>query len=126
MNWILKLDHLQITIPTGMENKAREFYSDILGLREIEKPEILKANGGLWYQLNDLQLHLGTEAASGKSKRHPAFETTQIDKLLKHLKQHSVLIKEDQAIPGITRFSCFDPFGNRIEFLEKHKQKNSD
>ena len=35
---ILSLDHVQIAIPVGGETRAREFYSRILGLTEVEKP----------------------------------------------------------------------------------------
>ncbi|HVA98848.1 MAG TPA: glyoxalase, partial [Bacteroidia bacterium] len=49
-----RLDHIQICIPKGKENEARQFYTDIIGLTEIPKPEALIANGGLWYQLADI------------------------------------------------------------------------
>ena len=54
-----RLDHVQICIPKGKENEARHFYSNIIGLMEIAKPEALIANGGLWYQLADTQVHIG-------------------------------------------------------------------
>ncbi|BBW96455.1 hypothetical protein GsuE55_12880 [Geobacillus subterraneus] len=44
---IKQLDHVQICIPFGAEDEARAFYTDVLGFQEIEKPESLKANGGL-------------------------------------------------------------------------------
>jgi 4-hydroxyphenylpyruvate dioxygenase-like putative hemolysin len=36
-----RLDHIQICIPTGKENEARKFYTDIIGLQEISKPQQL-------------------------------------------------------------------------------------
>ena len=36
------LHHVQITIPKETEEKAKNFYCGILGLQEIEKPELLK------------------------------------------------------------------------------------
>jgi catechol 2,3-dioxygenase-like lactoylglutathione lyase family enzyme len=39
-------DHVQIAAPVGCEDAARRFYGGLLGLRELEKPEILRARGG--------------------------------------------------------------------------------
>ena len=114
-----RLDHIQICIPVGKENEARKFYTDIIGLSEIPKPEVLKANGGLWYQLADIQLHIGTEHELNSSKRHPAFEVDDLNKAKMHLAENGVKIKDEIQIPGCKRFSFIDPFGNRIELLEK-------
>ena len=43
---ILVIDHVQITVPKDSEIKAREFYCEFLGLKEIEKPENRKRSGG--------------------------------------------------------------------------------
>jgi len=114
-----RLDHVQICIPLGQEDAAREFYTSIIGLTEIKKPQALQKNGGLWYQIADIQLHIGTEKEANKSKRHPAFEITNLDEVKKYLIKNGVVIKEEIEIPGCERFSFIDPFGNRIEFLEK-------
>ena len=113
-----RLDHIQICVPIGQEKEARQFYSDIIGLTEISKPVELIPNGGLWYQIADIQLHIGTENELNKSKRHPAFEVQDINYARKHLENHGVIIKEDIQIPGQIRFSFIDPFGNRIELLQ--------
>ena len=117
---IRRLDHIQITVPSHGESEARRFYGDILGLPEIEKPEALKPNGGMWFQAADIQIHIGVEGPQAQSKRHPAFEVANLAALRAHLEHHGVRLKDDIPIPGIHRFSCFDPFGNRIEFLEKY------
>jgi catechol 2,3-dioxygenase-like lactoylglutathione lyase family enzyme len=115
---IKRLDHIQICIPIGAEAQAREFYAGVLGLEEIEKPEALKPNGGLWFQIADIQLHIGVEAEQNQSKRHPAFEVEDLAGIRQFLCDRDIPIKEEIAIPGINRFSFLDPFGNRIEFLE--------
>jgi hypothetical protein len=114
-----RLDHIQICIPKGKESEARGFYSNIIGLTEIPKPKQLVPNGGLWYQVADIQLHIGTENETNKSKRHPAFEVFNLEEAREHLIQHDVIIKEEIQIPGQKRFSFTDPFGNRIELLQK-------
>lgn len=114
-----RLDHVQICIPFGEEEKAREFYTRVLGLEEIEKPDALKPNGGLWFKVADIQLHIGVEEIQGKSKRHPAFEVEGLEQIREHLSENQVRIKEETPLPGLKRFSFFDPFGNRIELMEK-------
>jgi catechol 2,3-dioxygenase-like lactoylglutathione lyase family enzyme len=114
-----RIDHVQICIPGGKENEARRFYTDIIGLTEIPKPEELVPNGGLWYQIADIQLHIGTENEINKSKRHPAFEVTDLKASQEYLKKQGVKIKEETRIPGQIRFSFMDPFDNRIELLQK-------
>lgn len=118
---IIRLDHLQICIPAGEEENARKFYRDIIGLEEIEKPDALKPNGGLWFKVADIQLHIGVEPATGSSKRHPAFEVKDLASIKEYLKSRNVPVREETAIPGCNRFSFLDPFNNRIELLEKHQ-----
>lgn len=114
-----RIDHVQLCIPKGEEEKGREFYCGILGLKEIDKPELLKANGGFWVEIADIQLHIGTENMEGRSKRHPAFEIEDLERVQEYLTEKGVKIKDDDKIPGINRFSFFDYWNNRIEFLEK-------
>ena len=116
---IKRLDHVQICIPFGEEERAREFYTLVLGLEEIEKPDALKPNGGLWFKVADIQLHIGVEEMQGKSKRHPAFEVEGLEQIREHLQENQVKIKEETKVPGLNRLSFFDPFGNRIELMEK-------
>jgi catechol 2,3-dioxygenase-like lactoylglutathione lyase family enzyme len=118
---IHRLNHVQICIPRGEEDNARKFYGGILGLNEIEKPDVLKANGGMWFEVADIQLHIGAEDAPASSKRHPAFEVEDLAGIRAYFEQNGVRIKDEPSIPGAERFSFFDPFGNRIEFLEMTK-----
>ncbi|HEX3560424.1 MAG TPA: VOC family protein [Pyrinomonadaceae bacterium] len=116
---IKRLDHVQVCIPRGMEAQAREFYGGLLGLEEIEKPEVLRANGGMWYKVAEVQLHVGVEEVVAPSKRHPAFEVEQVEEVRTYLEDNGVRTRNEPALPGVRRFSFFDPFGNRIELLEK-------
>lgn len=112
------IDHVQITIPKGAEDRARKFYGGVLGLEEIEKPDSLKASGGVWFKVAGAELHLGVEESSTITKAHPAFTAQNINAVKVHLIQNGVDIKEETPIPGRKRFSFRDPFGNRIELLE--------
>jgi catechol 2,3-dioxygenase-like lactoylglutathione lyase family enzyme len=116
---VKRLDHVQLCVPSGGEARARNFYGVLLGLNEIEKPAPLKANGGMWFEIADVQLHIGIEDAAAKSKRHPAFEVENVAEVRKFLEANGVRTRDEPDITGVRRFSFFDPFDNRIEFLEK-------
>jgi catechol 2,3-dioxygenase-like lactoylglutathione lyase family enzyme len=116
---IKRLNHVQLCVPPGAEPEAREFYGQLLGLAEIEKPAPLRANGGLWFEIADIQLHIGVERDQSKSKRHPAFEVENIEAVRSYLEANGVRTKDEISLEGIERFSFFDPFDNRIELLEK-------
>ncbi|HWX39775.1 MAG TPA: VOC family protein [Blastocatellia bacterium] len=116
---IKRLNHVQISIPPGDEEKARAFYGNVLGLEEIPKPEVLRPSGGLWYNVADIQLHIGVEVGQSPSKRHPAFEVENLEQIRAYLKENGVRTKDEHSLPGVDRFSFLDPFGNRIEFMER-------
>jgi len=114
-----RLDHVQLCIPPETEEQAREFYGELLGLAEIEKPAPLRARGGLWFEIAGIQLHIGVERDQSKSRRHPAFEVENVAGVRKYLEQNGVRTRDEISLAGVERFSFFDPFDNRIELLEK-------
>jgi catechol 2,3-dioxygenase-like lactoylglutathione lyase family enzyme len=114
-----RLNHVQVCIPRGAEAGAREFYGRLLGLKEIAKPVVLRAQGGLWFEVADIQLHIGVEDGAAESKRHPAFEVEDLAGVRRYLEENGVRTKDEPDVPGLRRFSFFDPFGNRIELMER-------
>ena len=116
-----RVHHAQITIPQGAENAAREFYCDFLGLKEIQKPESLQNRGGFWLELGAFQIHNGTEADLDrtKTKAHLAYEVENLAAWREKLLEKGIKILEGIPIPGYDRFEFRDPFGNRVEFLQK-------
>jgi catechol 2,3-dioxygenase-like lactoylglutathione lyase family enzyme len=118
---IQKAHHAQITIPKDGEASAREFYCIFLGLKEIPKPESLQDRGGFWLELDDFQIHIGVEDDfdRSKTKAHIAYLVEDLDKWQKKLEEKNIKIKEGIKIPHYNRFEFRDPFGNRVEFLEK-------
>jgi len=116
---ILGLDHVQVAIPRGSEAVAREFYCGRLGLPEIEKPENLKKKGGLWVKCGRHELHLGIlEPFVPATKAHPGFEVRGIRALRSAWEAKAVKLVDEDVLPGAERFYVYDPFGNRLEFLE--------
>jgi catechol 2,3-dioxygenase-like lactoylglutathione lyase family enzyme len=112
----VELDHVQIAAPPGCEAEARRFFGGLLGLRELEKPEPLRARGGVWFALGDRQLHIGVEQDFAPTRKaHPAFRVSpgELDRLAGVLEG----VEWDDSLPGVRRFYVADPWGNRIEIL---------
>ncbi|MEP6776630.1 MAG: VOC family protein [Chloroflexota bacterium] len=118
---VVGLDHVQVAAPRvpGVEEQARAFYGGLLGLSEIEKPNILKPKGGVWFSLGRGELHVGLEAPfSPALKAHPALLVRDLAALRTALEAAGCQIAEAEPFEGVTRFYVDDPFGNRIELLE--------
>ena len=116
---IIGLDHIQLTMPPGGEDDAREFWT-MIGFTEVEKPETLAARGGVWFALPDgRQLHYGVVIDFTRSRKaHPAFVVSDLDTLALYLMRRGQRVQWDDALAPRRRLYSTDPFGNRIEFLE--------
>ena len=116
----MNIDHVLLAMPPGKETEARSFFVGILGMDEEEKPPLLQGRGGCWFRRGDCKVHVGVDAKfRPQRKAHPAFVVDEIDQLSNRLAQSGYDVVWDEAIPGSRRFFTADPFGNRIEFLEK-------
>lgn len=113
--------HVQISIPVGGEDDARGFYCGVLGMTEVPKPEALTGRGGFWLELSGFQIHFGTEDGVDRhrSKAHVAYLVTDLDHWKEKLTQEGFEITDGIPIPNYNRFEFRDPFGNRVEFLER-------
>jgi catechol 2,3-dioxygenase-like lactoylglutathione lyase family enzyme len=116
----LILDHVQIAAPPGAEPEARRFYGELLALEEIEKPEPMRASGGVWFRLAQGELHVGIEDPfTPARKAHPALrvDPSELDGLAERLASAGAPVEWDERYPGVRRFYTADPFGNRVELL---------
>jgi catechol 2,3-dioxygenase-like lactoylglutathione lyase family enzyme len=112
------LDHVQVAAPSGCEAEARRFYGELLGLPEVEKPEPLRARGGVWFLCGEQQLHVGVEDDFQPARKaHPAFAVSAYDALLSRLRNAGIEIDED-SIRGSRRSYVHDPWGNRLELVD--------
>jgi len=117
---ITGLDHVQIAITPGGEDAARRFYGDVLGMPELPKPETLAGRGGVWFAAGPRQqLHCGVEDPVAPSRRHPALLTDDLEATRAALEAAGFPIRPDADLPGYRRFYTEDPFGNRVECLER-------
>lgn len=116
---VYAIDHIQIAIPPNSEDLARVFYGEILGLREIPKPDNLASRGGVWFQQDDLKLHLGVDFNFCPAKKaHPGLLVEYLDELVDRCKKSGYAIKISEDFDNYRQVYVTDPFGNRLEFLE--------
>ena len=114
----LAIDHVQLAMPPGGEEKARQFFDNLLGMVEVPKPAELAKRGGCWFRSGNVEIHLGVENDFRPAvKAHPALLCRDYDALVGKLTASAVAVKEDTAIPGVRRSHILDPFGNRIELI---------
>lgn len=116
----MKLDHVQLAGPPGCEEQARSFYGGLLGLGELEKPEPMRASGGVWFGVGEHELHIGIEDPFAPARKaHPALrvEPAELDSIARRLEDAAAPVDWDERYPGVRRFYTADPFGNRIEIL---------
>lgn len=119
---ITSINHVQVTVPPRLEGQCKAFYGDLLGLREIEKPEPLRSRGGAWYEIgpktNPLQLHLSLEdgADGNTSKRHICYLVPDLGAAKAQFEASGIEITDEATEPnGLKRFFIRDPAGNKIE-----------
>jgi catechol 2,3-dioxygenase-like lactoylglutathione lyase family enzyme len=120
---IESIDHVQIAMPPGGEDAARNFYGRLLGIPEIPKPPALKKRGGLWFERGALRLHLGLESDFRPARKaHPGLLVRDIQALMTVLRDAGFEVTETDETPDCHRAYVHDPFGNRLEFLEPKQQ----
>jgi glyoxylase I family protein len=104
--------------------KARAFYSDLLGLPELERPDF--GLPGIWYQAGPVQLHLiqtppGVDVGSQAAfltplAQHIAFAIGDYAEVQNRLEAAGLEMLAAGAEVG--QIFVRDPDGNTIEFIE--------
>ncbi len=117
---ITGLDHIQLAMPAGEEARARAFFTGVLGMAELAKPISLAGRGGCWFACGAQELHVGVEAGFRPAKKaHPAFLVKDLAAVQAQLKAANVEIYHQPRLPNARRIFVEDPFGNRIELIER-------
>ena len=112
------IDHVQVAIPRGGEERARAFYEALLGLPEQRKPPELAKRGGAWFESQRVKVHCGVEEPfSPARKAHIAFRVDDVAGLAALARAAGYQVVDDDALEGHERVYIYDPFGNRLEFL---------
>lgn len=116
---VYAIDHVQLAMPAGQEEKARAFYGGVLGLVETPKPPHLVKRGGVWFEEGGLKIHLGVDKDFRPAKKaHPALIVEDIEGLAERCRSAGHEVVHDEPLEGYDRVYVSDPFGNRIELME--------
>lgn len=119
----IELNHVNVVVPKPLEAMAKHFYGSVLGLKEIPKPVELRGNGGAWYELGAVQLHLSAKLETGSAmvgRGHVCYAVADVAFAEQSLRDAGVeIIPDDQPIAGQPRFYVRDPGGNLIELTQK-------
>ena len=117
---VIAIEHVQLAMPPGREEEARAFYAGLLGMVEVRKPAHLAARGGAWFEAGEVKVHLGVEEGFRPARKaHPAFVVADLEELVGRLRAAGHEVAEDQPLEGWQRVYTADPFGNRIELMER-------
>lgn len=116
-----ELHHVSLTV-TNLE-KAKDFYSNILCLNEIERPNF--DFPGAWYAIGNQQLHLiylpesqtiRKDKSISSREGHFALRVENYYDTLNWLSINNVTILEKpDSVSGFAQIFCADPDGNLIE-----------
>jgi predicted metal-dependent hydrolase/catechol 2,3-dioxygenase-like lactoylglutathione lyase family enzyme len=117
---IVGLDHVQLAMPVGGEAKAEDFYTGILGIPRVDKPEHLAERGGCWFEQPPLRIHLGVEATFRPARKaHPALAVSGLAELVTRLEASGLEVSRAEDLAGVDQAYVDDPFGNRLELIER-------
>jgi catechol 2,3-dioxygenase-like lactoylglutathione lyase family enzyme len=119
MSGIVGLDHVQLAMPRGGEERARAFYAGVLGMAEMPKPAALVPRGGAWFAGGTAEVHLGVEDDFRPARKaHPALRVSSLAPMLEACRAAGCQIAEAEPLEGREHAYVSDPFGNRIELIE--------
>jgi catechol 2,3-dioxygenase-like lactoylglutathione lyase family enzyme len=116
----LAYEHVLLSIPAGEERRARKFYVDVLGFTEVVRPDSLGGTGGGWFRAGAINLHLGSERDFTPARlAHPALLVSDLAPLIARCEAAGHKTIPAEKLPGFNRVHVHDPFGNRIELMER-------
>jgi catechol 2,3-dioxygenase-like lactoylglutathione lyase family enzyme len=121
---LVALDHVQLAMPPGREAEAEAFYSGVLGLPRVRKPAVLAGRGGCWFERDGLRVHLGVEEGFQPARKaHPAIAVRALPGFVARLRAMGVEVRPGDGVPGMDQAYVDDPFGNRLELVERHARR---
>ena len=116
-----RIEHVQLAMPQGAEQRASWFYTGLLGIPAVPKPPHLAVRGGCWFESGALKVHLGVEQDFRPAKKaHPALLVSDLASMISRLRSAGIEVVDDEPLEGYERVYVSDPFGNRIELMEPH------
>src|SRR3954462_9593028 len=118
---ITGLHHIQIAMPAGGEEAARNFYARLLGIPEVPKPPE-RLPGGAWFESDVVRVHLGVDLEFGQARKaHPGLLVDGLHIIVARLQDAGYEVVQGEPMAGYDHVYVDDPFGNRVELLEAHR-----
>jgi catechol 2,3-dioxygenase-like lactoylglutathione lyase family enzyme len=116
----VRLHHVNIVVRPGETDAVVGFYTDVLGLRPVDKPVEGTSPGGAWFDISDShQLHISERAdAVMHDDMHFGLVVDDFDATLVRLEAAGAPWQPQADLFGGRRGSTRDPLGHRIELLE--------
>ena len=110
---------MSINIGDLAENVA--FYTEVLGLDVLPRPDADIAVDGAWLGLPDgRQVHLLVQESRPADGQHFAFEVDDLDAVLTELEGKGVRVSPPSTLAAVCRQSFTkDPSGNLLEFNQR-------
>ncbi|MGN7940140.1 VOC family protein [Virgibacillus sp. 6R] len=115
------IHHVSLTV-TDLQ-KAKHFYGEILGLKELKRPNF--DFPGAWYEVGQQQLHLIVEPNASTLRKdhsinskegHFAIRVQNYEETLSYLMSQGIEIEEKrESVSGFAQIFCMDPDYNLIE-----------
>jgi len=111
----LAVHHVSIMVPDV--DKARRFYTDVLGLDErTDRPEL--GIGGAWLDAGGQQLHLVEGEAPPGLGQHFALLIEDLDATIAELRDRGLEVSDPRPIGRSLQAFLSDPSGNLIELYQ--------
>jgi catechol 2,3-dioxygenase-like lactoylglutathione lyase family enzyme len=119
---VMRVQHVSVPMPPGGQERARQFYGGVLGMREKTPPSSLAQQQLVWFDAGDggHEVHLFTDEymESRSAAQHLCLQVDSLSDYRGRLAEQGVAIEEATAIHNRPRLFVHDPFGNLIEMTE--------
>ena len=135
---LTRVDHLNVQVPPDREEEAVSFYRDLIGFKQLKKPDSLGPAGGHFCISEDpwYELHVGiARGTSSKDldfkhalRNHLAFQVNDLREARKRFEKEGIEIIKAEASYSKDRdfhqdrFFIRDPGGNLLEIMEIRRQ----
>ncbi|MCA3238918.1 MAG: VOC family protein [Curvibacter sp.] len=110
------INHVQLGFPAGRHAQLRHFYTELLGLPEVDPGD----GRTLRFRAGPQRIDLVPVEGWRPPQRAPrlALEVRNLPGLRARLADAGLAVDESRVLPGHLRFYAQDPAGNGLEFLE--------
>lgn len=115
----MRIHHVNVVVPPGGTDTVAAFYTEVLGLRRVDKPAEGVAQTGAWFDVDEVsQVHVSEREGVVHPQSHFGLVVDDFDELMRRLRTSGADWEDQPDIFGGRRGFTHDPAGNRVEILE--------